>query len=177
MDKNKKILLISLVALGVILIGLISYLVYENNKPKPDVKMLTAIPTVTSTQTATPIPTKTASSTPIKIQTPTTTPTPEPTKSADELVANALYQEFSKDSSSLTFSIGKKSDNSAYGSMTFTDTGEGGYFVAAKDNGGNWKIIADGNGTIECSVLDQYNVPASVVDQCYDSNAGESKTR
>lgn len=173
MDKNKKILVVSLVALGVILIGLILYLVYENNKSKSDIRMLTAIPSVTSTLTATPIPTKTATSAPSKTQ----TPTPEPTKSADEFIANALYQKFSKDSASLTFSIGKKSDNSAYGSMTFTDTSEGGYFVAAKDSDGDWKIIADGNGTIECSVLEKYNVPASVVEQCYDSNSGESKTR
>lgn len=173
MDKNKKLLVISLVVLGVILIGLILYLVFAGKSKSSD-RLLTEVSTETTTAILiSSTPTKTTTSTPSKTQ----TPTPEPTKSADELVANALYQEFSKDSSNLTFSIGKKSDNSAYGSMTFTDSGEGGYFVAAKDSEGNWKIIADGNGTIECSILDQYNVPASVVEECYDSSLGESKTR
>jgi hypothetical protein len=133
------------------------------------------MPTVTVTPNPSPEATiarsivRTAVETAQPTEVPTETPKPRPD---DELILDALK---SKLGNNATMTISKKSDNAAYGSVDLGE--EGGYFVAAKDSSGNWKIIADGNGTIECSLLDQYNVPSSVVSGCYDSATGEAKTR
>jgi hypothetical protein len=72
--------------------------------------------------------------------------------------------------------INNKADSAAFGVVTVGEEPSGGWFVAAKD-GGTWKIIASGNGVIDCAVLDQYNVPAAVVPECFDSGTGDSRTR
>lgn len=53
----------------------------------------------------------------------------------------------------------------------------GGYFFAVKDQG-KWKIIADGNGTIDCAVLIPYpDYPTSLIPECFDMNTGKPVTR
>jgi hypothetical protein len=49
----------------------------------------------------------------------------------------------------------------------------GGYFFAVKD-GGVWKIVADGNGTISCDSLVPYpDYPSSMIPECYDEQTGQ----
>jgi hypothetical protein len=46
--------------------------------------------------------------------------------------------------------------------------GGGGYFYAEKVNG-VWEIVADGNGTISCSIFTKYpNFPKTLIPECYD---------
>ena len=53
----------------------------------------------------------------------------------------------------------------------------GGYFFAVKDNG-TWKIVVDGNGTIDCVALIPYpDYPNTLIPECYDMKAGKSVKR
>lgn len=53
----------------------------------------------------------------------------------------------------------------------------GGYFFAAKVQG-EWKIVADGNGVIECDSLIPYpDFPKTLIPDCYDSKTGKTVTR
>lgn len=176
MDK-KKLWIIASIVVGALLVALIGYLVFNNRSSKDDLAQASVTPSAIASVSTTVLASKTVSKTPTKtVQPEVETPTPTPAKSDQDLIDEALASKFSTDASNITLSISKKSDASAYGSFTIEDQQEGGYFVAVKD-GDSWKIIADGNGTIECSILDQYNVPNTVVAECYDSNTQESKVR
>jgi hypothetical protein len=48
------------------------------------------------------------------------------------------------------------------------DTGGGGIFLAAKVNG-EWKIVFDGNGQIECKIFKPYNFPSNMISDCVNS--------
>lgn len=104
--------------------------------------------------------------------------TTEPTLavSDENLITQALAKKFSKDVSDITVTVSKKDSNNAFGGLSFKDELGGGYFVAVRQ-GSEWIIIADGNGTIDCAVLDQYSVPASIVGECFNSDTQESVTR
>lgn len=49
----------------------------------------------------------------------------------------------------------------------------GGYFFAVQD-GGEWVIVADGNGIISCASVDQYpEYPISFIPECWDESTQE----
>jgi putative hemolysin len=49
--------------------------------------------------------------------------------------------------------------------------GGGGYVFAVKDEGGDIKIVADGNGAIMCSMLEEYSdYPAYLIPECIDED-------
>lgn len=53
----------------------------------------------------------------------------------------------------------------------------GGYFFAVKD-AGIWKIVADGNGTIDCENLVPYpDYPISLIPECYNMKTGKTVKR
>jgi uncharacterized protein YpmB len=171
MERKKLIIILSIV-LGVLIIAAILFLVLKKDNPNEAVSAEaseTAEIIETTTASASVVATKTAAKT--VVQTPTATATAV-SKSKIELIKEALSAKFSQTITDA--SISKESENSAYGSFDLGQ--EGGYFVAVKDGAG-WKIIADGNGTIECSILDANNVPASVVSSCYDTPTESTKNR
>ena len=56
-------------------------------------------------------------------------------------------------------------------------TGGGGIWFAAKTSG-NWKLIWDGNGIIDCGVLTSYpNFPTSLIPSCFDTTSNKLLTR
>lgn len=182
--KNKKTIALIVIAL-IIIVGAIPYLLYQNFKLKDEIAQKNDeidVLTEEDVLKSTPSATWTASKTATKTATATTSvakesSTPASSKSDEELIAQALYEKFSTNSSTMSYTISKIEENAATGGMTFIQgEGGGGYFVAAKENG-QWKIIADGNGVIECDVLDQYDIPASIVGNCFDTTTGESRQR
>jgi len=169
---SKKAWLITLVViLALALTALIAYLVMQNRSLKSKLNEETAAVTATASPTATKTATKVATKTPVKSPTPSVA-----AKSDEELIAEALGRRLSQDPSNLDITISKKSDKAAFGGVTVKGESSGGWFVAVED-GDQWKVIADGNGTIECAILDEYSVPASVVEECYDSATGQTRTR
>lgn len=173
--KNKRLIIVLSIVLGVLLVTAIIFLVVRSKKSDsviiPEITQ-TIEPSVLPSVVASPNVTKTSTKTTTQTVTQTTTPVATATKSASDLISAAIAAKYSQPVTSLT--ISKQSENAAYGDFSFSN--EGGFFVAVKV-GSDWKIIADGNGTIECSVLDANNVPASVVSECYDTSTESSKTR
>jgi hypothetical protein len=137
---------------------------------------LTAVPTVTATITSTATATATAKASVTATAIKSPSPTPVATKSKTELIGEALGVKLSQDPSNLDFTVSKQSDTAAYGSVNVKGETSGAWFVAVQQ-GDSWLVIADGNGTIDCAILDQYNVPNTVVGECYDSVTESSKTR
>lgn len=172
---SKKLIIILSIITGVVILAIIGYLIIQNRNLKKDLTKQSPTPTTTATitvsATASVKVTKTATKTATE-----STPTPAPTKSDDQLISEALASKLSQDASNLDVKISKKSEKAAYGSVSVKGEMGGGWFVAVEDQD-QWKVIADGNGTIDCAILDQYNVPSSVVAECYDSATGESRTR
>jgi len=171
MNKNKLLIILPIV-LGVIIIGMLIGLYFQNKAIKNTQK---PAPSVTATATASVSPI--ISKTPIKSQVvQAASPTVAPTKTDEQLITEALASKLSENSSNLTITISKKSESAAYGMVTVTSEQSGGWFVAVEE-GDHWKVIADGNGTIDCALMDQYNVPNTVVSECYDAVTESTKTR
>jgi hypothetical protein len=69
------------------------------------------------------------------------------------------------------------SNDGKYASGSVAADGGGGYFYAIKVNG-EWKIVADGNGTISCTSLTNYpDYPVALISECYDESAGKTIKR
>jgi len=62
-----------------------------------------------------------------------------------------------------------KEINSSLAAGTVSFSGEGGWFLTAKENN-LWKIVADGNGTVSCELVTPYKFPVSMVPECVDKN-------
>ncbi len=168
MSNKVKIVLICLAAvLIIILVGVIAYLAKQNKQLRSASQTPVATVTiVTLSPTATPSRTSTTT------RTVTSTPTATPSASVDDLVKAALASKFNTSSDQIAMTISKRADNSVFGGVTIGEEQSGGWFVAAKKDG-EWKVIADGNGTISCSSLEGYDVATSVVSECWDEQAGD----
>jgi branched-subunit amino acid transport protein AzlD len=171
---KKKLIIILPIVVGVILIAAIVYLIFQNknlHSQIADLQSITATPAISIVTDETAVASATAS-----VVGKTATATATATATDDQLISEALGTKLSTTASNLDVTISKKSESAAYGSVNVKGENSGGWFVAVKD-GGNWTVIADGNGTIDCALMDQYNVPNTVVGECYDSVTDQSKTR
>jgi len=81
-------------------------------------------------------------------------------------IRNDLIAEHGKNASSLNITVSKIEGN--YASGAASEQGGGGMWFAAKVNG-IWKLVWDGNGTIQCSSLTLYpKFPTDLIPQCWD---------
>lgn len=73
---------------------------------------------------------------------------------------------YDKDVSDITVTISKEIDTHVQGSVQLDDGG--GYFFAAKANG-EWFLVFDGNGAIECILLQNNGFPEDIINSsdCY----------
>ncbi len=114
---------------------------------------------------------------------PTSTPTleifPSPTVtpsavSDEELIKAALAKKHNWQPEDIVVAVKQNDGTYASGSVTeaASQTG-GGLFFAAKV-GGEWQIVADGNGVITCVEVAPYpHFPTSLIPECYDTTAGK----
>lgn len=117
------------------------------------------------------VPVTTPSPAPAIMATPGASPTAVPAANEeDTLIAAikaALIAEHGSDAASLKISVSKI--EGLYAEGMASSTGGGGMWFAAKV-GGNWKLVWDGNGTIDCSVLTPYpNFPTDMIPECWNS--------
>jgi hypothetical protein len=63
--------------------------------------------------------------------------------------------------------IGKNTGTHASGGVKFEGEIGGGWFLAAKRDG-EWVIVDDGNGTISCEVIEPWDFPVDLVEECVD---------
>jgi len=90
-----------------------------------------------------------------------------PSKEDNELIKNALFDKNGwKETDGITVTV--STNDGKYASGGATAKGGGGYFFAIKENG-QWKIVADGNGTISCESLKPYpDYPTTLIPECWD---------
>lgn len=104
---------------------------------------------------------------------PTNTPYPTPTLSPTQGVSDGdqLRQLFAKKYnhpvSDAIVTISKQDPTHISGGIKFQGEMAGGWFLAAK-TGGNWVIVQDGNGTIDCATIAPYNFSSDMVPECWD---------
>ena len=97
--------------------------------------------------------------------------TPMPTVDETAILKNVIKKyivlKHNSNESSLTINVSKIEGNYAQGGAL--EEGGGAMWFAAKEDG-VWKLVWDGNGTIECSTFTLYpNFPTSMIPECYDS--------
>jgi len=92
--------------------------------------------------------------------------------SDEDAIRQAMADKYAKDVSEVELVIGDNNGEYARGSVSFAGEMGGGWWLAAKTNG-TWEIVDDGNGVILCSVIEPYDFPASMVQECYDDVTGE----
>ncbi len=91
-----------------------------------------------------------------------------PTTIPDELqIETALAKKYNLTIEDTSLIIKEINPTQAAGTVSFA--GEGGWFLAYKDNE-VWKIVADGNGTVTCEVVAPYHFPTTMVPECVDKN-------
>jgi hypothetical protein len=78
------------------------------------------------------------------------------------------------DAASMTVTVSKIVGDFAQGGASAQ--GGGGMWFAAKV-GGAWKLVWDGNGTISCASINQYNFPSTMIPECYDAETQKLITR
>ncbi|NMB84101.1 hypothetical protein GYA28_02320 [Candidatus Roizmanbacteria bacterium] len=95
-----------------------------------------------------------------------------------ELIKNALIDKHDWNKDDIVVTVSKNDGKYASGGVREKNSEVGGgYFFAVKAEGG-WKIVADGNGVIQCSSLAPYpDYPKSLISECYDETTGKNIVR
>jgi len=155
--------------LAVLIIGGLAFGAYylgtkKQNTPNNVAPQLS--PTITTQVTITPTITPSAS-----------TPTPTlKVENEEELIKTALFQKNNWPADN-SINVTVSTNDGTYASGTAGGQGGGGYFFAEKV-GGVWEIVADGNGTISCSIFTKYpNFPKTLIPECYDEKTQNSIKR
>lgn len=125
-------------------------------------------PTVASISTSGPTPS-------IVVQNPSVTSTQSDEEKLKAAVKAGLIAEHGQDAASMTVTVSTADGDYAKGMVS--EQGGGGIWFAAKTSG-VWKLVWDGNGIIDCSVLTPYpNFPTNMIPECYDSANSKMLTR
>ncbi len=151
---KKKPLIPILIALFIILIGVIAWVVLSQ-KSTPSVTTEKVASSSANTATVSP-----------KVATTSSTPAAGDTA----LITKALVAK--TNISAVTIDVTVSSNDGTFAKGFVGVKGEqtgGGYFLAVKV-GGNWIIAYDGQATPDCTVVNPYNFPNTLVPQCLDAN-------
>lgn len=90
-------------------------------------------------------------------------------------IKKLFSEKYNKDPSLIKIDFTQEAGDYLKGSVQFLEEGQtepnpgdAGIFLAAKDAGGNWELVFDGNGIVTCQEIEAYNFPVSIVPQCYN---------
>lgn len=103
----------------------------------------------------------------------------EPEASTDILIAQikqAFSEKYDHPVSAVNLTISEEYDNHAHGGVNFEGEIGGGWWLAAKVSG-KWILVADGNGTVNCSDIEPYGFSSDMVPECWDEARGELRIR
>ena len=103
-------------------------------------------------------------------------PTNETVDTAEEI--KILFAEkYERETENIELTISQQAEDYLLGTVGFLEEGEtepspgnSAGFLAAKDDGDNWILVFDGNGTIPCSSLEPYQFPTEMVSECFDED-------
>ena len=100
-------------------------------------------------------------------------PTAVPGVSEEEILREAVFQsllkKYGSNAQGLTVDVHEISGE--YASGTVSENGSGGGWYAARLNG-QWTLVWDGNGQIDCLDISPYpEFPTAMIPECWDSSA------
>jgi hypothetical protein len=96
----------------------------------------------------------------------TTTPTVDEVETIQAVVKAALDSKHGASPNQLAVTVSKIEGNYAQGGVK--ETAGGAMWFAVKVNG-IWKLAWDGNGTISCSLIDEYpDFPKTMIPECWN---------
>ena len=81
------------------------------------------------------------------------------------ILKNLFAAKYNRVAANIVINITAEDSTHAMGSVKMAVGEPGGMFWAAKTNG-TWTIVADGNGSVSCSLLNQYAFPANMTTYC-----------
>lgn len=150
-DSNKSLYIVIAVLVLILLAAVASWYFYlQNRKTEPNTeskKVATTSTNIATTSTQTEIPVDDTA-----------------------LIKKALVAKTTIAEDMLDFSVSTKEGNYAKGSVgTKGEETGGGYFLATKVNN-DWVIVYSGQANPECSAINPYNFPTSMVPECMDAN-------
>ncbi len=129
----------------------------------------------TKNTVVTPQPTPITSTPTPYTATGTATPTVDETAALIAAVKQGLVAKHGPDANSLNVTVSVIQGSYAKG-MASASAG-GGMWFAAK-SGGVWKLVWDGNGTIDCSNLTAYpDFPNAMIPECWNATTQKNVTR
>lgn len=84
-------------------------------------------------------------------------------------IKQLFVEKYNKSSDEVSVTISQQTTDYARGGVKFGlgGIGEGGIFLAAKVDG-VWQLVFDGNGIVDCSLLEDYDFPDSMSIDCFD---------
>lgn len=125
-----------------------------------------------------PIPTGIISVSPTQPMIENITPTPTVAENTVELIKQALIKKNNWTNFEVEVTINKNDGTYASGSVKEKESEVGGGYFFAKKVNGEWKIVADGNGSITCASLVPYpDYPVSLIPECYDEKTSTTIKR
>jgi len=84
-----------------------------------------------------------------------------------EMIKTAFSEKYSKSLDDVNVVISKNDGEFAQGGVSFSGEMGGGWFLAAKVDD-EWVIVADGNGSVMCADIEDYDFDTNMVPECYD---------
>lgn len=154
MDR-KYILFIGIILIAAVIIGG-AFLIWSMKRGVP-ITEPSPSPTVISSPAASPRPS------------PAPTAPAEETKSDLEQIKEAFAERYSKQLADVTVTIDENTGTYANGGVKFAGEIGGAWWLAYNDDS-DWIIVADGNGSVMCADIEDYNFPTSMVPECWDED-------
>jgi len=149
---NKKVLIPLLVLAVIALLAGGGILVWSMRSSIPST-VATPTPTISPEETSAPEPTVPAEE--------------EETQSDLEQIRILFSEKYDKPLNEVEVNISENTGTYATGGVKFA--GEiGGAMWLAYNDGEEWTIVHDGQGTIPCSVVETYDFPTGMVPECWD---------
>ncbi len=109
-------------------------------------------------------------------QSPTETEPEEQPLSLEEALKQQFANKFGNDEEDINLEVSEETSTHAKGGVTFTGEMGGGWWLAAREEGG-WVLVADGNGTVMCADIEPYDFPSFMVPECYNQTTQKLITR
>lgn len=95
------------------------------------------------------------------------TPSVDEKENITNAIKKALIAEHGSDAGKLNVTVSKIVDNYAQGGASQVGAGGGMWFAAKVE--GNWELVWDGNGIINCSDLTDFpDFPVNMIPECFD---------
>lgn len=96
-----------------------------------------------------------------------------------QAIKQVLSEKYNRDLSLFQFQIGRAADNHIRGDVVFfDDSGQpiAGAIVLAAKAEGEWQIVFDGNGQIDCALAETYGFPEEMISDCASVDQGEDQS-